>query len=53
MFDKTIFVKYRTKQIKATESRYAPIQREALAITYACEHCHQYMFGQKTALRHT
>ena len=40
-------VSYASRSLTPTESRYATIEKEALAITWACERFHQYLFGKE------
>ena len=39
-------VAYASRALTEAESRYATIEKEALAIAYACDRFHQYVFGQ-------
>ncbi|OWF56513.1 Transposon Ty3-I Gag-Pol polyprotein [Mizuhopecten yessoensis] len=38
-------VAYASRTVTECESRYATIEREALALTFACERFHQYVYG--------
>lgn len=40
-------VAYASRAITETESRYASIEKESLALTFACERFHQYVYGQR------
>ncbi len=40
-------VAYASKALTQTETRYAQIEKEALAIVFACKKFHQYIFGKK------
>ncbi|KAK3107076.1 hypothetical protein FSP39_006459 [Pinctada imbricata] len=39
-------VAYASRVMTSAETRYAQIEKEMLAITFACERFHQYIFGQ-------
>jgi hypothetical protein len=39
-------VAYASRVMSDAETRYAQIEKEMLAISFACEHFHQYIFGQ-------
>ena len=39
-------VAYASRVMSDAETRYAQIEKEMLAIAFACEHFHQYIFGQ-------
>lgn len=39
-------VAYASRALTSAEVNYAQIERELLAITYACERFHQYVYGQ-------
>lgn len=39
-------VSYASRSLTQTEMRYATIEKEALALTWACERFHQYIFGR-------
>ena len=39
-------VAFASKKLTETESRYANIERELLAVVYGCERFHTYLFGQ-------
>lgn len=43
-------VAYASKTLTECQSRYAPIERETLAIDFACERFHQYIFGKKVVV---
>ena len=38
-------VQFASRALSAVEQRYSQTEREALAITWACEHFHKYIFG--------
>ncbi|XP_039755212.1 uncharacterized protein K02A2.6-like [Pararge aegeria] len=40
-------VEYASRTLTDTQTRYAQIEKELLAIVYACEKYHQYIFGKK------
>ena len=40
-------VAYASRAMTTAEMRYAQIEKEPLAITYACERFHQYIYGQQ------
>ena len=39
-------VAYGSRSLTKNEIRYAQIEKEALAMAYACQHFHQYIYGQ-------
>lgn len=39
-------VAYASKALSQTEQRYAQIEKECLAIVFACEHFDQYIYGR-------
>ena len=39
-------VAYASKSMTDCQTRYAPIERESLAVEFACGRFHQYIFGQ-------
>lgn len=41
-----LLVAYASRALMSAESRYAQIEKELLASTYACERFHQYVYGQ-------
>jgi hypothetical protein len=43
-------VAYASRSITDAESRYATIEKETLAIEFACTRFHQYIFGQKVEI---
>ena len=46
-------VAYGSRALTDTEQRYSQIEREALAIAWACEHFHLYTFDAQTLVVHT
>ena len=40
-------VAYASRAVSDCELRYAPIELETLAVTFACERFHQYIYGQR------
>lgn len=44
---------YASRALTSTEQRYAQIEKECLAIVFACERFHQYVYGRKSVLIHT
>ena len=40
-------VAYASKAMQDSETRYAQIEKECLALTYACERFHQFIYGMK------
>jgi transposase InsO family protein len=40
-------VAYASKALTTTEQRYAQVEKEALASTWACEHFHMYVYGKE------
>ena len=45
--NKWLQVAYASRAVSDCESRYAPIELETLAVTFACERFHQYIYGQR------
>ena len=43
-------IAFASKSLTYTESRYANIERELLAVVYECEHFHAYLYGQRLRL---
>ncbi|KAJ1096490.1 hypothetical protein NDU88_001630, partial [Pleurodeles waltl] len=41
-------VAYASRALSSVETRYAQIEREALAIRWACKHFHLYLYGQES-----
>ena len=48
--DQWLPVAYASRVITETQSRYASIEREALAIQLACDHFHNYIYGRPVQL---
>ena len=48
--DQWLPVTYTSRAITEIQGRYAPIEREALAIQFACDHFHQYIYGRPVQL---
>jgi transposase InsO family protein len=46
-------VEYASRTLTDTQTRYAQIEKEMLAILFACEKYHQYIYGQKNVLVET
>ena len=46
MFQKGQPVAFASRTLSQTEQRYAQIEKECLAIVFACEHFDQYIFGR-------
>ena len=44
-------VLYASKSLNDTQARYAVIEREMLAICYACQRFHQYVFGKSITVQ--
>jgi hypothetical protein len=44
-------VLYASKSLNETQSRYAVIERELLAICYACQRFHQYVYGKQITIQ--
>lgn len=44
---------YASRALTSTEQRYAQIEKECLAIVFACERFHQYIYGRESILIHT
>ncbi|KAK2725004.1 hypothetical protein QYM36_001451 [Artemia franciscana] len=40
-------VAFASRSLSETERRYSQMEKELLAITFACKHFHQYLFGRK------
>ena len=48
--DDTNVIAYASRSLTDTETRYSQIEREALAIVYAIEHFHLYLYGHEFTL---
>ncbi|XP_059060190.1 uncharacterized protein K02A2.6-like [Achroia grisella] len=46
-------VEYASRTLTDTQSRYAQIEKELLAIVFACEKYHQYIYGKKNVIVET
>ncbi|GAB1602673.1 hypothetical protein Ahia01_000547000, partial [Argonauta hians] len=46
-------VQFASRALTDTEQRYSQTEREALAVTWACEHLHVYLFGSPTVTIYT
>ena len=44
--DQLQLVAYASRVITETQNRYAPIEREALVMQFACDHIYQYIYGR-------
>ena len=42
----TLIITYASRSLTETEQRYSQTEREALAIVWACEHLHLYIYGK-------
>ena len=43
-------ITYASRSLRATEQRYSQTELEALAIVWACEHLHLYVYGKPVAI---
>ena len=43
-------ITYASRSLTATEQRYSQTEREALAIVWACEHLHLYVYGKSVTI---
>ena len=46
-------VAFASRALTETESRYANIEREMLAVVFGCERFHNFLFGQISSLNRT
>ena len=51
--DQWLSIVYASRAIMDTQSRYALIEQEGLAIHFACEHFHQYIYGRSVQVQRT
>ena len=43
-------VAYASKSLNLTQQRYASIEQEMLAVVFACQRFHQYIYGKKVQI---
>lgn len=48
--DETHIITYASRSLTETEKRYSQKEREALAVVWACEHLHLYVYGKPTTV---